>query len=241
MCPGPVDAAALGALRVARLRAAHVGWHPFGDHSRHPRLQLGVALYAPGEGFIELERELGENLAQLVGDVVVADQDRAHHTGLDRASLGQVAIAREQHPALGGRFADELSVADASVVRRVVSKRAQPARQPPDVAVGEESRLHRSNLRIGCVAAPDDLMARLRGEATGCYSWSNGPGDRYPAHSHSYEKVLYCVAGSIMFLLDAEERKRIELYAGDRMVLPAGTVHSAVVGPAGCTCIEGKR
>jgi len=91
------------------------------------------------------------------------------------------------------------------------------------------------------VAAPDDLMARLRGEATGCYSWSNGPGDRYPAHSHSYEKVLYCVAGSIMFLLDAEERKRIELYAGDRMVLPAGTVHSAVVGPAGCTCIEGKR
>jgi hypothetical protein len=25
------------------------------------------------------------------------------------------------------------------------------------------------------------------------------------------------------------------------MVLPAGTIHSAVVGPAGCKCIEGKR
>jgi quercetin dioxygenase-like cupin family protein len=83
-------------------------------------------------------------------------------------------------------------------------------------------------------------MTRLRGEATGCYSWSNGPGDRYAAHSHAYEKVLYCVDGSITFLLEAGGQ-RIELKAGDRMVLPAGTVHGAVVGPSGCTCIEGRR
>jgi quercetin dioxygenase-like cupin family protein len=88
--------------------------------------------------------------------------------------------------------------------------------------------------------SPEDLMTRLRGEATGCYSWSNGPGDRYGAHSHSYEKVLYCVDGSITFVLESEGR-RLELKPGNRMVLPAGTVHSAVVGPAGCTCIEGKR
>jgi quercetin dioxygenase-like cupin family protein len=84
-------------------------------------------------------------------------------------------------------------------------------------------------------------MARLRGEATGCYSWSNRPGDRYAAHSHSYEKVLYCVEGSITFVLEALDAKRIDLEEGDRMVLPAGTIHSAVVGPMGCTCIEGKR
>ena len=83
-------------------------------------------------------------------------------------------------------------------------------------------------------------MTRLRGEATGCYSWSNGPGDRYAAHSHAYEKVLYCVDGSITFVLEPGGR-RIELSAGDRMVLPAGTVHGAVVGPSGCTCIEGRR
>jgi quercetin dioxygenase-like cupin family protein len=86
----------------------------------------------------------------------------------------------------------------------------------------------------------EDLMTRLRGEASGCYSWSNGPGDRYAPHSHTYEKVLYCVDGSITFVLEAEGR-RLDLAAGDRMVLPAGTVHSAVVGPAGCTCIEGRR
>jgi len=83
-------------------------------------------------------------------------------------------------------------------------------------------------------------MAKLRAEATGCYSWSNGPRDRYAAHSHAYEKVLYCVDGSITFTLDAGH-EALELKPGDRMVLPAGTVHSAVVGDHGCTCIEGRR
>jgi quercetin dioxygenase-like cupin family protein len=84
------------------------------------------------------------------------------------------------------------------------------------------------------------LMSRLRSEATGCYAWSNGPGDRYAPHSHTYEKVLYCTDGSITFVLE-REGKELRLSAGDRMVLPAGKVHSAVVGPEGCTCIEGRR
>ena len=83
-------------------------------------------------------------------------------------------------------------------------------------------------------------MNRLRSEATGCYSWSNGAGDRYAPHSHGYEKVLYCVDGSITFTLEADGR-RLLLRPGDRMVVPAGTVHSAVVGATGCTCIEGRR
>jgi quercetin dioxygenase-like cupin family protein len=90
------------------------------------------------------------------------------------------------------------------------------------------------------VAARDDLMTKLRAEAADCYSWSNWPGDRYAPHSHGYEKVLYCVDGSIVFVLEGEGR-RLELKAGDRMVLPAGTIHSAEVGPSGCTCIEGRR
>jgi len=83
-------------------------------------------------------------------------------------------------------------------------------------------------------------MTALRQEAGSCYSWSNGPNDRYGAHSHPYEKVLYCVDGSITFVLEREGRQ-LELESGDRMVLPAGTVHSALVGPSGCTCIEGQR
>jgi quercetin dioxygenase-like cupin family protein len=81
-------------------------------------------------------------------------------------------------------------------------------------------------------------MNQLEKEASGCYSWSNGPGDSYAHHSHSYEKVLYCVRGSITFHV---EQGDLELEAGDRMVLPAGTVHSADVGMEGVTCIEGQR
>ncbi|HZV52226.1 MAG TPA: AraC family ligand binding domain-containing protein [Candidatus Dormibacteraeota bacterium] len=81
------------------------------------------------------------------------------------------------------------------------------------------------------------LMRRLRREATGCHSWSNGPGYVYAEHSHPYEKILYCVAGSISFTLPD---RTIHLRPGDRMVLPPGTVHGAVVGPEGVTCIEGR-
>lgn len=83
-------------------------------------------------------------------------------------------------------------------------------------------------------------MTRLQAEAAAAYSWSNGPGDRYAAHSHGYEKILYCVEGSITFHLEREGRS-IELSPGDRLELRAGTSHSAVVGPRGCTCIEGHR
>jgi quercetin dioxygenase-like cupin family protein len=90
------------------------------------------------------------------------------------------------------------------------------------------------------VPSSEDLMTRLRQEAGDCYSWSNGPGDKYEPHSHCYEKVLYCVEGSIAFVLEGAA-ERLELSAGDRLVLPAGTIHAAAVGAQGCTCIEGRR
>jgi quercetin dioxygenase-like cupin family protein len=83
-----------------------------------------------------------------------------------------------------------------------------------------------------------DYLAKVRGEARDAYSWSNGPGDRYGEHQHGYTKLLYCTEGSIEFRLAGG--KTIALAAGDRMVLPAGTAHAAVVGPEGCTCVEGK-
>lgn len=84
-----------------------------------------------------------------------------------------------------------------------------------------------------------DIETRIRKEARDVYTWSNGPGDRYAAHAHGYTKVLYCTSGSIDFQLDGG--RTLSLRPGDRMELPAGTRHSAVVGPEGCTCIEGKR
>jgi quercetin dioxygenase-like cupin family protein len=82
-----------------------------------------------------------------------------------------------------------------------------------------------------------DPESRLRTEADGVHGWTNGPGDRYGRHVHAYTKILHCLTGSIDFVLDD---RTIRLVAGDRMVLPAGTPHAAVVGPSGCSCIEGK-
>jgi uncharacterized protein YjlB len=81
---------------------------------------------------------------------------------------------------------------------------------------------------------------RLRAEGLDPGAWSNGPGDRYGAHDHGYDKVIVVVDGSIEFGLPASGRS-IGLGAGDRLELPAGTSHDAVVGPSGVTCLEAHR
>jgi quercetin dioxygenase-like cupin family protein len=67
--------------------------------------------------------------------------------------------------------------------------------------------------------------------------WSNGPGDRYEAHRHDYDKVLRVDSGSIEFALPELERS-LELRAGDRLDLPYGTLHAATVGSDGVACVE---
>ncbi|HEX6473747.1 MAG TPA: cupin domain-containing protein [Candidatus Limnocylindria bacterium] len=84
------------------------------------------------------------------------------------------------------------------------------------------------------------VTARLRAEGVEPFAWSNGPGDRYAVHEHGYTKLLMCAAGSITFLVGTDASP-VELGPGDGFVLPAGTPHAAVVGPAGCTCLEGHR
>lgn len=91
---------------------------------------------------------------------------------------------------------------------------------------------------VGPLPSPTTIEERLRREARDVYGWSNGPGDRYGEHAHTYNKLLYCTRGSIDFVLG--DGRTVALRAGDRLVLPAGTRHSAVVGPEGCACVEGK-
>ena len=88
-----------------------------------------------------------------------------------------------------------------------------------------------------------ELRRRMQQEGLSPYTWSNGPGDTYAVHSHSYEKVLYCVSGSIRFVLPDEPtaRQNIDLTPGDCMILPPSVRHSAYVGPQGVTCLEATR
>ena len=89
-----------------------------------------------------------------------------------------------------------------------------------------------------------ELWRRMRQAGLSPYTWSNGPGDTYAVHSHSYEKVLYCVHGSIRFTLpDASggDASAVDLAPGDCFILPAGIRHGALVGPHGVTCLEATR
>jgi quercetin dioxygenase-like cupin family protein len=89
---------------------------------------------------------------------------------------------------------------------------------------------------------PDEAEIRnlLTAEGLSFYRWSNGPGDVYTAHSHPFHKVIYVADGSITFGLPATD-EQIALLPGDRLDLPPGLVHDAVVGPQGVVCLEAHR
>jgi quercetin dioxygenase-like cupin family protein len=87
------------------------------------------------------------------------------------------------------------------------------------------------------VPTSDELKARLRSEGLTPSSWGNAPADRYAEHRHDYDKVLVATAGSIIFHLP-ELARDAQLKVGDRLELPAGTLHAASVGEDGVTCLE---
>ncbi len=90
------------------------------------------------------------------------------------------------------------------------------------------------------MTAPASLDDRLAAEGLAASSWSNGPHETYAAHAHAYDKVIVVASGSITFGLPSDGR-RIALDAGDRLDLPAGTAHDAVVGATGVRCLEAHQ
>ena|SRR5689334_22707987 len=72
------------------------------------------------------------------------------------------------------------------------------------------------------------------------YSWENTPNYRYAIRSHGYCKVVYVVEGMLEILLP-DSNQSVRLRAGDRVEIPAGVRHGAIVGPSGAKCIEAAR
>ena len=67
---------------------------------------------------------------------------------------------------------------------------------------------------------PDEPALReiLSAEGLHPYRWSNSPGDVYGTHSHTFQKVIYVVRGSITFGLP-DTGEQVELFPGDRLNL----------------------
>ena len=90
--------------------------------------------------------------------------------------------------------------------------------------------------------SPDEETLRkiLDEENLHGYRWSNGPGDVYSAHTHSFNKVIYVVSGSITFGLP-DSGEQVTLNLRHRLNLPAGVAHNAIVGSKGVVCLEAHR
>ncbi len=81
------------------------------------------------------------------------------------------------------------------------------------------------------------LRARLEREGFSVFAWTDAPGARYAPHAHDRDESIWVVAGEIAFTAAG---RTVRLGPGDRLLLPAGNVHTAEAGPAGATYLVGE-
>ena len=84
---------------------------------------------------------------------------------------------------------------------RLPPARDRPGRRARDL---RHRLAHRGHARRDAVT--DDVRRRMRDEGLEPSAWANGPGDRYAAHEHDYDKVIVVERGSIRFGLPADGR-----------------------------------
>lgn len=78
------------------------------------------------------------------------------------------------------------------------------------------------------------LMAK---EGLRAWVWENTPNYRYAPRTHGYRKVMYVVEGTLEVVMP-DSNARVKLRAGDRVEIPAGVCHGAIVGGSGVKCAE---
>jgi quercetin dioxygenase-like cupin family protein len=69
------------------------------------------------------------------------------------------------------------------------------------------------------------------------YNWAGTANSTIDGHTHGYHKVLFVLEGNVKFEFPTRH-ETLHLNAGDRLELPAGIRHNAVVGVDGVVCVE---
>lgn len=82
------------------------------------------------------------------------------------------------------------------------------------------------------------LAERLAGEGFSSFCWSDAPNAHYDEHEHDRDESIWLVSGAIRFGAGGRE---LVLAPGDRLMLPAGTRHTADAGAEGATYLIGQR
>jgi quercetin dioxygenase-like cupin family protein len=84
-----------------------------------------------------------------------------------------------------------------------------------------------------------DLAQKLKSEGfTRTYVWHDKPGTFYPDHTRTTETAHIILGGEMKLTVNGHT----ETYrTGGRCDVPAGTVHSAKMGPHGCRYLIGEK
>lgn len=84
----------------------------------------------------------------------------------------------------------------------------------------------------------EHLRQQLLKEGFDPFTWNDPAGTTYPPHAHAHDESIWVVEGGITFHAAGREYR---LRPGDRLMLPAGTLHTAHVGNSGCVYLIGQR
>lgn len=87
-------------------------------------------------------------------------------------------------------------------------------------------------------ATEETLRQRLEADGFSSFTWSDAPRAHYEEHAHDHDESIWLVAGEIRFGASGRE---LVLAPGDRLMLPAGTLHTADAGPHGATYLIGQK
>lgn len=83
------------------------------------------------------------------------------------------------------------------------------------------------------------LEKQLRNEGfRRTYVWDDGPDQHYSDHTHPVETAHIILEGELTLTMDGQSTT---YRAGERCDVPAGAVHAACMGPAGCRYLIGEK
>lgn len=84
-----------------------------------------------------------------------------------------------------------------------------------------------------------ELEKQLHGEGfRHTYVWEDGPDSSYSDHTHPLETAHVILEGEMTLTMDG---RSTTYHAGDRCDVPAGALHAARMGPAGCRYLIGEK
>jgi quercetin dioxygenase-like cupin family protein len=90
----------------------------------------------------------------------------------------------------------------------------------------------------GAPLTEEALRQRLTDEGFEVFHWRDTAGTDYQPHSHDHDESLWVLEGEMTFGVAGRE---LHLRAGDRLMLPKGTIHTARAGANGVTYLIGER